>query len=302
MIVYVLVKGAPLTKAEFDGNFHDLDDRVTNIEDNPPEARSIEDIIAVGNSLIVQYNDSTEDGPFPLPTVTLRGRGDWAPFTVYLANDAVQHAGVVYVVPTAHTSAATFDPGANDGEGHDFYSPLFDLPALSLPVGGGTGYVLAKVSGTDFDFQWVNSAVRAGGDIGDVLTKSSSADYDYDWQNAGSLTSAAVTDNPLTTLQITDENFANKYLRCTNDAGCTITIMADDIGLTFPTSTEIHFRQCGAGAVTLQGESNSEGDVILNTISGYLTQTAVLGAVITAKKVSTNEWDVWGLLETEATD
>ncbi len=291
MIVYVLVKGAPLTKAEFDGNFHDVDGRITAIEDNPPEARSIEDIIAVGNSLIIQYNDSTEDGPFPLPTTILRGRGDWAPSTIYLAADTVQHAGVVYVVPTAHTSALTFDPGANDGDGHDFYSPLFDLPALTIPVGGGEGYVLSKASDTDYDMQWQNRGMPAGGSTGEVLTKVSGDDFDTDWGTASFVpTVVTVPGSSFTPSTLSN---AQCYYRCTNAAGCTVTIPSDFI-LPFPIGTEMHFRQCGPGSVVIQGQDDTDGDVFVDAGTDFDTVTDGSGSVITVKKIGTDLWDVFG--------
>lgn len=90
------------------------------------------------------------------------------------------------------------------------------------------------------------------------------------------------------TLQITD---ANKYKRCT--AGITITV-PPNADVPFPIGTESSFRQCHAtGRVTIVGDTG----VTLNSIEGYDTVSSAQGAVITIKKVATNEWDVFGYLE-----
>jgi len=294
MIVYRLVKGAPLTIAEFDGNFHDVDDRITSIEDNPPEARSIEDIFAVGNSLFVSYNDSTEDGPFPMPTLALRGRGEWAPATVYAVNDAVTANGIVYVVQFAHTSGASFDAGANDGNGHDFYAPLFNMPELSIPDGGGLDFVLAKVSDDDFDFQWVNAAVPRGGTAGQVLTKLSSDDRDAEFRSSATLvpSSDVVSDSTFTP----DATQANTYFRCVHPSGCLVNILA---GI-FPLDSELIFRQATSGGIMLVAGP----DVEFEGIDGFDERTETRGAIIHCKLVEVAEnntdgidlWEVWGLL------
>lgn len=292
MIVYVLVKGAPLTKAEFDGNFHDLDDRVTALQISPPEARSIDEITAVGNTLVILYNDSTEDS-VQLPTLVLRGRRDWAPATAYLVNDVVTANGVVYLIPTAHTSAATFDAGANDGNGHDFYTPLFDIPELALPPAGGEGYVLTKASSADFDMQWQNRGVPLGGDAGEVLTKTSGDDLDVEWSTASFVSRVATLVG--TTFTPSSIGQANIYYRCTHASGCIVTIPSEFV-LAFPIGTELHFRQCGAGSVVIQGEDDTDGDVFVDAGTDFDTETDGIGSVITVKKVDTDVWDCFGRL------
>ncbi len=296
MIIYVLVKGAPLTKAEFDGNFHDVDDRITAIEDNPAEARSIDEITSVGNNFVILYTDSTED-VVPIPVIALRGRGDWAPSTSYLVNDAVTANGIVYVVQYAHTSDLTFDAGKNDGNGHDAYGPLFSLPELELPPGGGDGYVLCKASNSDFDMEWQARGVPNGGTTGEVLTKLSSDDLDVDWADPGAVGVPSVVTETSASLIIDDEVYQNKYIRCTNAAGCTVIFRADDV-VDFDVGTEIHFRQCsGNPVVFIEGTaSDSDGEVFFNLPAGFDAATAVEGAVVTCKKVDAGQWDIFGLL------
>lgn len=56
---------------------------------------------------------------------------------------------------------------------------------LGVPVGGTTGQVLSKISGTDNDTAWVDApqSLPTGGTIGQVLTKSSSTDGDATWSD-----------------------------------------------------------------------------------------------------------------------
>ncbi len=287
MIIYVLVKGAPLTKAEFDGNFHDVDDRITSLESGGPEARSIDEITAVGNSLIILYNDSTED-TVPFPVIALHGRGDWAASTAYSVNDTITANGVVYVVQVAHTSALTFDAGATDGEAHDLYGELFNIPELTLPPGGAEGYVLTQI-GVGLEKQWANAGVPNDGADGWVLTKVGPDPYDKEWRPP-----AAKAEEIATTTFEAGLNSANKYYRCTNASGCTITIPSDD-EVAWPTDFEFTVRQSNNLSVLIVGGSTSDLDVIVNEPRpGYDTETPYEGATVTIKRVGDNEWDYIG--------
>ncbi len=295
MIIYRLVKGSPLTVTELDDNFHDVDDRITAIEDNPVEARSIDEITAVGSTLVILYTDSTED-TVPIPVMTLRGRGNWAPFTAYLPNDLVTANSVIYLILFAHTSAATFDAGANDGLGHDYYAELFPIPELALPPGGGTGYVLSKVSDSDFDMEWQARGIPDGGISGQVLTKLTSDDLDVDWRTLSALvvpTSQVITDSEFTP----DATDTNTFMRCATDAtgGCIISIQSG----VFDLDTELIFRQENDGGVEVIADS-SDANVIIEPIDGFEARTDRYGAIIHCKFVEDSTdgevWAVWGLL------
>ena len=71
-IILRSVKGSNLTAAEVDGNFTDLDDRVTELEDNPPEPVGIANVVVTGATFIVVLTDATELGPFVIPVATPR--------------------------------------------------------------------------------------------------------------------------------------------------------------------------------------------------------------------------------------
>lgn len=92
---------------------------------------------------------------------------------------------------------------------------------------------------------------------------------------------------------------AGTYNRMTNTAGCVVTIPADDT-VNFPLDCEIHFRQCAETATAGgQVEIAFETGVTPNGIEGFGGSTgpyltSAMGAVITAKKIAANEWDLIG--------
>ncbi|RWO90942.1 hypothetical protein [Mesorhizobium sp.] len=71
-ITYRSVKGSNLTATEVDDNFHDLDDRMTELEDNPPEPVNISNITVVGTQMTIYLEDATVFGPFTLPQANFR--------------------------------------------------------------------------------------------------------------------------------------------------------------------------------------------------------------------------------------
>ncbi len=86
---------------------------------------------------------------------------------------------------------------------------------------------------------------------------------------------------------------AQSYNRCTNIAGCVVTIPEDGT-VNFPIDTELHFRQCDASQIVFLGESTG---VVINTADDESPTTAIRGAVCTIKKIGQNEWDLFGRLE-----
>lgn len=301
-IVYRDEKGANLTANEVDGNFHDLDDRVTSIENSPPEARGIVEITQSGDggSLTFEMTDSSLEGPFTLPTFSLRFRGEWEAETGYAVNDIITANSVVYIVLFAHTSETTFDPGANNGSGDDYYGVLLEMPSTTIPAGGGAGFVLSKVSATDFDMEWQNRGVPDGGNLGDFLRKNSSDDGDYDWADPGTVGIKPVLTVATSTLTIDSTVYSNLYIRCTHSSGCDVTIPTNDF-VAFAVDTEIEFRQCASAApVRIIAGASSDEIVTLNGVDGFDNETDTRGAVLCVKKVATNSWDVYGLLSVEA--
>ena len=106
--------GRNLTPAEVDGNFWDHEQRIDDIEDNPPAAIGISNITSNGSQFIVYLENGTSFGPFDLPVAAFRSRGEWAAVTAYFINDIVIASGSgVYRVVTNHTSAGSFSATAD---------------------------------------------------------------------------------------------------------------------------------------------------------------------------------------------
>ena len=264
-LVYRAVKGSPLTIAEGDGNIQYLYDLIIALEDSPPTAVSISSITQAGDQITIHLTDSTTQGPFTLPTGLPNYVGDWQPLTLYAVNDWFTENGALYAVIFAHTSAASFDPGANDGLGHDYYQLLFSQPSNVLPTGGDTGQVLKKIDSTNYNTFWDDETFSppAVVEISDTL-----------------FTPAALADG-------------NRYYRCTHASGCFVTLPLN-ADVPFAVGTELHFRQCGINPVVF--DEGSSGSPTINGIDGFHDETARQGAVVTCKKVNTDEWDLFGLL------
>lgn len=291
-LTYVLVKGSPLTKAEFDGNISNLDGRIVALTDNLPTPVGIDDVQQVGDSFQFIFTDSTISGLIQLPVVSIRGMGAWLPLTAYLRNDIVSANGNAYIVRVNHTSDATFDAGAGNSD-EDYYALLIPAPELSLPPSGGEGMVLTKASDSDYDMQWTNAGLPIGGITGSVLTKSSGDDYDTEWAAAAA---APVTEVAVTEFapELAD---AGGFFVCTHSSGCLVRI-PEHASVAFPIGTELHFCQDSNGSVVLVGQ-DSDTNVSVEAPLGYEPLTALDGAVITAKKIAANRWKVFGLVAAE---
>lgn len=140
-LVYRSVKGSNLSAEEFDGNTHDLDDRITALQNNPPVAVGISNIAVSGSQLIIYLSNGTSFGPFNLPIATFVPRGNWTASTVYYAMDLVTvPAAGVYLVLSDHTSAGSFDAAASNSEGA-IYSLIFSsINPVPIATISGTAY------------------------------------------------------------------------------------------------------------------------------------------------------------------
>ncbi len=126
-ITLVSVKGSALTIPEFDGNFQDLDGRLEYFETGTGQpGASIVNVTAAGNVITFHMSDATTFSVV-IPASLITFRGEWAPSTLYAANDivvgpeATPYSRNLYLVTFAHTSDLTFDPGEATG-GNDFYA------------------------------------------------------------------------------------------------------------------------------------------------------------------------------------
>jgi len=142
--------GRELSWAELDRNFWDIIQRLITQEARPDPSAGIDHFESTGSTFYVHMTDATVQGPYDLPQFDFVDRGDWAPSTTYAVNDTFTINGGLYRVPFPHTSALTFDAGANDGSGHDYYRLWFQTPGSSLPTGGAVGQVITKSGTSDF--------------------------------------------------------------------------------------------------------------------------------------------------------
>jgi len=147
-------QGFNLSPEQVDINFWDLIQRMIAQEERPDPSAGIAYFEISGVMMYVHMTDDTVLGPYELPVATFRDRGEWAPDTAYSVMDTFSINGGLYVVTTAHTSGATFDPGANDGAGHDYYQLMIQTPGGVLPAGGAVGQLLQKATTTDYEVMW----------------------------------------------------------------------------------------------------------------------------------------------------
>jgi hypothetical protein len=89
---------------------------------------------------------------------------------------------------------------------------------------------------------------------------------------------------------------ANGYLRYSGSDPVTIPV-PPNASVASATDTEISFYQAGTGTITIEDST----DVTINVPPGFLAQTAQQGALITLKKVATDEWDLVGWLAEDVT-
>ena len=144
-------KGSNLIAAEFDSNTYQL---VQLIEAKAAQGVGILTMTVTGNELWVTLTDSTLLGPYVLPVVSISFVGAWLPATQYYANQIFTANGATYIVNENHVSASSFDAGANDGLGNDYYGLLLSNAANALPTGGAVGMVMQKATTADFSALW----------------------------------------------------------------------------------------------------------------------------------------------------
>jgi len=125
--------GTPNSAAQVDGNFHDLDQQIVDLNDALADGKLIESVTYTDTSVTFHFTDGTTQ-TIPLPVATISYVGQWTNSTPYAANTMVSVPGSgMYQVLVTHTTPAapaTFDPNATDGSGNPLYSfwmPLYDV-------------------------------------------------------------------------------------------------------------------------------------------------------------------------------
>lgn len=312
--------GANLTAPQVDGNFYDIATRVRFIELNPPAPIEIVSFSAVGNQLYITMSDGTVQGPLTLPAVRWFFRGVWSPNTSYSRDDVVTAPdNAVYLVMYPHLSAFAFEPAANDGQGHNFYSLVLRVPGNSLPAGGGPGLVLTKNTATSYDVIWDTIRAPPGGNLGEILRKNSETDGDAGWDtlrvndledvelgfqahgdylrwdssiarwvnHEGSLLNVL---RESSWAPVVGDNSSFMVL-INGSANATVQIPANATE-PFAIGTELTIHQDGTGTVTIVGEP---GVTILKHAS-FSNQLLGQYATASVKKTNFDEWRLFGLL------
>lgn len=151
-------QGSDLAAAQIDMNFWILYSSITALQDHALTTENqIDYFSVVSNQLYVTMMNHEVFGPFTLPVSAWNFRGQWQPATPYSAMDVVTNNNSAYLVLVNHTSQATFDAGANDGMGHNYYGLLISSP---FPTGGTVGQVWQIVASTSPEGQseaaWAN--------------------------------------------------------------------------------------------------------------------------------------------------
>jgi hypothetical protein len=198
-------QGFDLSPAQVDINFWDMVQRMIAQEARPDPAPGIDHFVISGINMYVHMTDGTVLGPYVLPVAVYRSRGDWQPETPYSALDTVANNGGLYAVVIAHTSALTFDPGASDGSGNDYYSLMIQTPGSALPSGGAVGMVLEKSTTVDYATTW-GYKLPEDGNAREYLIKLSTAQQDADWgePNAADIGFVPATGSALTADTVAD--------------------------------------------------------------------------------------------------
>jgi hypothetical protein len=187
--------GSDLSPFQQDQNWYEVLSAIATINAGLGFTVSIAYITQTASTFTFHMTDHTLQGPFVIPQSTFHSPGDgiWHPLTPYSVNDTCSINGVLYLVIFAHTSAATFSAGANDGLGHDYYLPMLSVPGNSLPTGGAVNMYLKKTDGHDFDVTW-GYPVPVGGTTGQVLSKINGTDFNMHWSTAGATSMEGLSD------------------------------------------------------------------------------------------------------------
>lgn len=145
--------GSPLDPDEIDENFWDLDQRVSDIEDNPVEPIEPVSMTLEGTQFTMGLSNGNTLGPITVPLVLPTWRGPWEPLTTYSQLDYfVSPDGELGAVLVDHVSAATFSWAATTGS-----PPVAVYKLISASAG--------TTSGTFADLSDVILTAVADGDI-----------------------------------------------------------------------------------------------------------------------------------------
>jgi hypothetical protein len=119
--------GHPISAAQVDGNFYDVDQRIIDLNTALAEGKRIDTVTYTSSSMSFHFTDATTQ-VIPLPVATLSYVGPWTNDTPYQRNQMIVADNGFYQVLEDHTapaSPAPFDPNATDGSTDN--NPLYQL-------------------------------------------------------------------------------------------------------------------------------------------------------------------------------
>jgi hypothetical protein len=135
--------GSPISAAQVDGNFYDVDQRIVGLVADLGEGKRIDTVDYASASMTFHYTDGTSQ-VIPLPIANLQFVGEWTNSTTYVRGDLLSGAGIgMFQVLVDHTTSpppAVFDPNATDGTNplYQLWFPLYDVnydAAIFVPGG-----------------------------------------------------------------------------------------------------------------------------------------------------------------------
>jgi hypothetical protein len=128
--------GAPISAAQVDGNFYDVDRRIVSLTADVAEGKSIDSITSDdANMMTIHYSDGTSE-TIPLPIATFTYVGQWTNSTPYTRGQLISVRGLgMFQVLEDHMTPplpAAFDPNATDDSTdhnplYQFWMPLYDV-------------------------------------------------------------------------------------------------------------------------------------------------------------------------------
>jgi hypothetical protein len=143
-------KGSDLAPGEVDGNFYDIDSRVTYFEDNPPLPIEPISITITGYNFYMGLSNGETLGPVVMTMPVPEWRGAWTPATPYNDMDFFTAPdGGFGAVMQAHTSAATFDWAAVGTNDLSNYRQIVGSSGMAVALSGLTDVALSGIATGD---------------------------------------------------------------------------------------------------------------------------------------------------------
>ena len=130
-------KGSNLDPSEIDNNFWEIAQEIVALQNAASgAANGIASMTVNGTQMSIFLTDGTELGPFTIPVLTFRWRGEWQPSTSYAELDVVKVTGTgIFMVQVATTSNATFDATETAGDTLVYFQLFGSVDALLSTLG-----------------------------------------------------------------------------------------------------------------------------------------------------------------------